>query len=357
MCGSHPKAIRVDKLAFSPPPMCGSHPKAIRLPPFAGLTGGLRWLDAGITMTQQQTRKGLRLHPGIHALDLRDWLLVDDEATYDAQLASKARALADRRADVLQACDPSTLGAQEEVHSMLVKHLPCVHPRFSGLTSGDGDLEAAARLVQEDLVIMRSSDPDGRFRAAAACVCFSFGGLVERMRQAHTMLDLHAKVNGYDTELANPVQRFMAGLQVDRPAWRTNWSISFSGSLEPEPLRYLLNSQKRLRIFPGSSPPNEYGDGPDGALRRLDALGTGESLWVKVEYQTFRRLPLHSDCILFTVRTFLEPLSALSAWPRAATQLATNVRHCAETPFKHYKGLQDERIVHRVLTYLDGISG
>ena len=112
-----------------------SHPKAVRLPACSGARG-LRWLDAGLTTSVVETPNGARLHPGLHGLDLRDWLLLD-EATRDAHLATKARLLGrpETRAQVLQADDPSTVGAQLEVLEMISSHL---------LWGGDGRAPAAA---------------------------------------------------------------------------------------------------------------------------------------------------------------------------------------------------------------------
>ena len=335
----------------------GSHPNAVRLPPPVGLHGGLRWLDAGLTNTQTERRKGgLRLHPGIHGLDLRDWLIFDDEESCAQEVALKAKALDDptRRPDVLQIDDSSTRGAQKEAHDMIAEHLRLYGrlPNAAAAGHSTGDLEAASRIVPEDLILVHPG-AEGQFCAVAACVCFSFGDLSNRIRNAQTMAQLHAKVDGYDAQLESPVNRLFKSLKVERPVWRTSWSISFSGSLEPDVMRYILNPEKRRRVFPDSKPPNDWGDGPDGAVKFLDTMGVADSLFVKVEYQAIRRLPVHSDYILSAVRTFLEPFSALRSLPRVADNLASNVRRAIQTPFRSYKGLEDERIQQKILAYLD----
>lgn len=62
---------------------------------------------------------------------------------------------------------------------------------------------------------------------------------------------------------------------------------------------------------------------------------------------------MHSEYVLSAVKTFLEPFSALRSMPCAAESLATNVRRAIATPFRVYKGLEDERIQQPILTYLD----
>ena len=74
-------------------------------------------------------------------------------------------------------------------------------------------------------------------------------------------------------------------------------------------------------------------------MARLDRDGVGGAMYPKVEYQTFRRLTRHPDCILFGIRTYTEPLRALESTPAAAAALATNVPHTLQTEYKHYKGL------------------
>ena len=134
-----------------------------------------------------------------------------------------------------------------------------------------------------------------------------------------------------------------------------DWSFVFSGLLSPHPDRYLTNLEKRHRIFPDV--PITKWDGPDGAVRRLDRDGVGGALYLKVEYQTLRRLRVHSEYVLFTVRTHVEPMHAFEEKPQAARNLAVNVCRALQREFRHYKGLGDERIVERTLAYLDACSG
>lgn len=284
-----------------------SHPKPVRLPsmPVGGhgqpSAHGLRWLQAGLTNTLIDTRRGPKLHPGLHGLDLRDWLLVDDDGptSYHAQMAAKQEMLADRRRrpEVLQDSEPRTLGAQAEVLDMVANHMRSRFPdRFDHLINellSDNvsmrPLERAARLCAEDLILMGHDAHTGTYRSVAACVCFSFGDVPKRIGEQFSMAELHAKVGRYAEDLHKPAERFMEGLLPERPVWRTNWSLVFSGRLEPHPDRYVNNLEKRQRIFP-HAPVTEW-DGPDGAVRRLDCVGVGETLFVKIECVNRRFVP------------------------------------------------------------------
>ena len=53
----------------------------------------------------------------------------------------------------------------------------------------------------------------------------------------------------------------------------------------------------------------------------------------------------------------MTPLNAFETQPQAAALLAENVRGALKLDFRFYKGLDDERIASRILTYLDGCTG
>ena len=101
------------------------------------------------------------------------------------------------------------------------------------------------------------------------------------------MAKLHEKVSGFRSDLAKSVGKVMATVDTDRINFRSNWSVTWSPHLAPNPDRYLLNPEKVRRIFPGA-PVVE--DGVAEAVRRLDTQGF-DSVFIKVEYQTLRRLP------------------------------------------------------------------
>jgi hypothetical protein len=267
---------------------------------------GYSWLDVGLTRSIIETGKSPRLHPGLHALDMRDWLIVTPD-TFGAEVQLKRRMLAPgsrSRDELLQASDRSTQEPQLEVLHMLADFLPRRYPHMyrrtstkdgrdaievhigshvdtvsldgrggsgsmsAGLGAAETPFETASRLVQEDLILMDGSELDDataprddaaaaaqtvaanpaaadaagppvatEYRAAAACVCFSFGDLPRRIRERHSMSELHASVGDYVRDLHRPVSRGMAKLKVGMPMWRSNWTFTFTDALEPTPDR------------------------------------------------------------------------------------------------------------------------
>ena len=277
-----------------------------------------------------------RLTMGLLSLDLNDWIQLDDD--YQDQLAEKERLRAERHGEVFAAL-PGSLSGQTEVLRLLADHLPNRFPgRFErgggDLVTPDGrriplgeddeaPLDRAGRLVQEDLCLM-APGPEG-YVLAAASLCFP-GGWRLADKLGRPMMGIHDPVPGYDRKLARPVDRFLSLLKPNRPVQRVNWSLPASPHLfspvEPET--------------------------PEGVTERT----AGTHYWLRCERQTLRRLPATGD-VLFTIRTYLDPLSVLEARPELAAALRSAV---AELPddMLGYKHLTGNRPT--VLAYLDRIA-
>lgn len=212
--------------------------------------------------TYLQDKPG-RLVSGLRRLTHVEEFLNEEASVSGAQLALKRSALdsASRRSLCL-ACEPRSLPAQAECLEMLLDYLPKRYPQLYRV-AGDGDartisvattgethavadfaacpLELCARIVQEDLVLMRASDlapgepegPYGTLRGAqrgqdlaharavmsAAVVVFSFGDLHKKLSQplaflqcVRYMLVIRAAPRSTDKERSAPVPGFEAEL-------------------------------------------------------------------------------------------------------------------------------------------------
>ncbi|MEP1934091.1 MAG: DUF3445 domain-containing protein [Roseibium sp.] len=148
--------------------------------------------------------------------------------------------------------------------------------------SDEAALLTAARLVQEDLVIMRPG-LDG-YRLVAACLCFpSSWSLAEKYGQS--MTGIHESVPGFNgNRMGQMVARVFENLSVDQILCRFNWSIYPDGQLHHPEARQI----------------------PVGSSEALLA-----KVFLRVERQTLRRLPESGD-ILFTIKIHHDPLSALN---------------------------------------------
>eukprot|EP00931_Biecheleriopsis_adriatica_P023798 TRINITY_DN14958_c0_g1_i1.p1 TRINITY_DN14958_c0_g1~~TRINITY_DN14958_c0_g1_i1.p1 ORF type:complete len:339 (-),score=33.49 TRINITY_DN14958_c0_g1_i1:98-1114(-) len=322
-----------------------------------GRQSAFSWLSAGLTETV--TPKG-RLKQGLHGLDPRNWILLDPVSA-SSQLRAKQRLFSSEHRRKVLDQTPSSIGPQMEVLEMLLEHLPRRYPdvyEIEGMPSDaqsfvqvsvDGyqarhrlrdyehfPLEVVARIVQEDLVLLQ----DGHIVAGA--VLFSFSRFHERFGKH--LDELHKNVHQYERDLQKPVNRLFAKVSAERPMWRTNWNISWSDDLLAGYGRYphrnpRISSEEReelIRQLKGN----------------ISSKGLAQSAWLKVEYQTVQRLRRHDDCILFTIRTFVDSFEHIKDHPAAAAMLLENLKRLERAEFRKYLGIDDEDIYEALRSYL-----
>ena len=163
----------------------------------------------------------------------------------------------------------------------------------------DGDLVDAALCCWEDLCLLQP-DADGAYRLTAAAVAFPTDWrLDEKMGQPLT--SIHAPIHGYAEQLASGVDHFFATVKAGAIFGRSNWFVVASGAL-----RYLPT------------------DAPAERFAHVDVGNAGQSLFIRCERQTLRRLP-ESGAVLFTIGIAVESLGALSSATvrRVAESVAT----------------------------------
>jgi hypothetical protein len=154
-------------------------------------------------------------------------------------------------------------------------------------------LDAAARLVGEDLCLMeKSPTPGGGYLLTAASVCFpSRWRLSEKI--GTSLAAIHSPVAHYD-RISEATDRFFEALTTQRPVQRVNWTLIDDPELfQPEPARRSADRAAR-DVF----------DAP------------ADQIHLRIERQTLRRLPATGG-VLFTIATDVSPLGALSAPQRA----------------------------------------
>lgn len=268
---------------------------------------------------------------GIRPLELADWIDVDERLAAD--LAEKERVAATHPGAAFLA-EAGTEAAQAEVLQLISEHLVARFPgmyrrsaagidvvpanRCVALNAGVEPLRLAAQLVQEDLVLMRRDEAAWRLVAASLSFPSSWSLREKFGRPLH---DVHGPVPGFGpgTRNAQLMNRMFDNARPETPMIRWNWS---------------LYGDDRL-YHPETADP--------GALR----FGPGEraqSVFLRVERQTLRRLPVSSD-MLFTIRIHVDPLASLETHPEAEPIAAALIAQLeALTPEQlDYKGLTLER--------------
>lgn len=268
-----------------------------------------------------------RLQMGISGLDVADWVEIDDQ--FDHQMAERRRLLDRQPEDVVDALPGSEPG-QEELLAMLLQHLAAhgawryrispdaAEDRRSGacfaLTSeAHAPLMLAGRLVQEDFCLLQQRS--SAYHLAAAVLCFPAHWRL-RDKLGHPLVDIHAPVPGFAEQLGNPVNRLFERLDVERPVKRLNWSLVDTTDL------YLPPAHRTTPV-------------------EVTMSNAGDRLWLRVERQTLRRLPVSKD-IAFGIRTHLSRLDDAVDSKASAEALIARLQ-AMPAPMAAYKNLEHLR--------------
>lgn len=213
-----------------------------------------------------------RLTMGLRHIDEPEWLL--DGPDHHAQMAERRRLLLSDPAAVL-ACLPEAEAAAGELWRL-------VAGTGSDARTGTGALAAIGARVQEDFCLLQRDGEadDASYRLTGAVLCFpNRWKLADKL--GRSLIGIHQPVPGYGERLGQPVDRFMSALKDGRIVQRHNWSLHADDTL--------------------------FHPGP-GVAAPVDAAAAGRQVFMRVERQTLRRLPV-SGAIAFGIRTLIAPLA------------------------------------------------
>lgn len=253
------------------------------------------------------------------------WFEMDQ--LYAREMAQR-RQLLDTIHEQVFATTPMSDPARAEALGLIVTALTAHHPHWfsrhgpwlhNHLTAETWDLEATAldplelagRLVQEDLCLIQNSAEGPIFTAAVLCFP-SRWRLLEKLGKP--LAAVHAPVPFYGERLAAPVDRFMRHLKVGRIASRLNWSLLDDPTL--------FQPTGKWRVESGAG---------------ITAGNAGETVYLRVERQTLRRLP-DSAAVLFGIRVHCYALVQVINRPDRAATLAGAVRALPMDTL-HYKSV------------------
>lgn len=275
---------------------------------------------------------------GTRPLDPVDWL--EPDAAMASQLNEKVRLLTERR-DAVFAELAESRPAQAELLALLASYLPEHFPdlwRHSSagmqilptgecvsLTGADNALLTAAKLVQDDLLILERAKAGWCLTAGSLCFPSSWL-LAEKMGKV--LSEIHAPVPGFGpgTRQAEIMARMFDAMRPETPMIRWNFS---------------LYGDERL-FHPDVSGPGE---------RRFGTGERADPVFLRVERQTLRKLP-ETGAIAFSIRISVDPLERLETHVDGANIAASLAGQIlALTPEQlDYKGLtqEKERVVARL---------
>lgn len=258
----------------------------------------------------------------LRPLDLADWIEVDE--TFDAQMTEKRRLYAELPGKVFVE-EPDTRAAQQEVLDLVVAHMVQHFPDKLGVHPDEialPPLHAASLRVQEDLLLMRRDETGWRLVAGSLCFPSSWT-LTEKF--GLPLNEIHAPVPGFSAGTRNAELIARMFDRLHQPVQRFNWSIQANGAL----YHPLSNAGRDERAE--AAKPRFAGD-------------LAASVFIRVERQTLRKLPVSGD-ILFTIRIYLGPLGWIARQPdrqRLATGMVEQL-NALDRAQLDYKGIAADR--------------
>ncbi|MEO6041996.1 MAG: DUF3445 domain-containing protein [Croceibacterium sp.] len=208
-------------------------------------------------------RGGGALKMGLAALSEDEWLQPDPD------LAARAAAF-DAYPESVQVTPAAEAPARE----------------LAAMRGVSGTIEAAARSMWEDLCLLTRREGEEVYRLVGAAVAFPTDWRPAD-KLGLPLAALHKPIHGYAEQLASGVDHFMVKLRPGAIYGRCNWFISPTGAL-----RWV-------------------GEPPEQAFAHVTAANAGDTLYVRCERQTLRKLP-GTGAIVFTIGVYVAPLGSLS---------------------------------------------
>lgn len=230
---------------------------------------------------------------GLRPLDLADW--IETGPDHDAQMAAKREVL-ERHHTTAVVVDHDIDDEAAEVLDALRDHLreTGVNVDVAPPAADVHPLDAAGRLVQEDLVLM--VERNGRLVVGGGSVCFPNRWDL-RSKIGRTMAEVHAPVARLNDQLEEPIDAVLSRLRPDRAFWRLGWGVLDTGEL--------------YQAVDGTAAPRPGAE----SVEHLSL----DDVHLRVERETLRRFP-RTNCVLFTIRTHLTSLRDLAS-DREASEL------------------------------------
>lgn len=238
--------------------------------------------------------------PGLQPVAEGEWLQRDD--AFADQMAYRDTLLAERRADVVAEL-PDVHPAEHELLAAVLTHIAndpgytrngASITRPDGVTialDGDRPLVTAARLIQEDMLVLEKGA--SAHLLAFGVLCFPASWTL-RQKVGRSMAGIHTPVERIDAQMDKRIERVLTALQPGTAVWRAN-VLCYN---DPNLFQPRLEIEKR-------------------------PFDRNKPLFVRVERQTLRRLA-PSNAIVFTIHTWLTPIERLT--PEQAATLPDAVR-------------------------------
>ncbi|NDH48059.1 MAG: DUF3445 domain-containing protein [Acidimicrobiia bacterium] len=276
---------------------------------FLPFSAGTTRADMAIAPDYQPYVAGpFRWRLALRPLDLSDWIQIGDD--YDHEMDAKSVVLSEHHDTVVAVID----GIEDEAAEIL-RHL-CDHLCATWPTwfVREGN-EIVNRRRNERWSIAPSADGSWALHPLDVA-----GRLVQEDMALLVIRD------------GRPIDSFFERLSVDKPFWRLGWGVL------------------------DTDDPYQPMDGTASEPPPLPVVGdptAGDRLFLRVERETLRRFP-ETECVLFTIRTYIRPLSHLVERPEDARRLAEALSQLPDD-VRDYK--QTTELTAAAVHWLSEVSG
>lgn len=277
---------------------------------------------------------------GIQRLDPNDWLLIEE--TYDRATEERKR--------VLNAYDDDTVlhhpcadDALRELYDKMVDFGIKRYPQYFQLNQEDGTVYNSIKQssiplrsnafsdtkqmirdlsghFEEDYMVLLKDDHDGQYYLRGGSWGFP-SGFHPSAKLNRPLKDIHGPVPFYKEKLQMSMDRYFARMKAGQLILRLNWTIQAHTS---------LYAPSENHVHTPMDPMDPTNKSQSFRYEDLDF----NKVYLRCERQTLTRLP-KSQAIVFTIRTYLTPLTQIRREGRAET-LAEAVRNLPDI-VRNYK--------------------
>jgi hypothetical protein len=308
---------------------------------------------------------------GIRKMDWNEWIELDSNYVkfHDTKVSELEKDLDGR---IKYVDNEVTRLACHEMLDELVQYLPQRYPDVFQLRDGlihnsvtneyfpypapnsKEALVTASKLVQDDLVLMLEN-PDGQYHLDAGAVILpGFWRLTEKFRMTLDELHMEGTVPHYEAKLQKSMNRFFKGLSCEKPVIRNNVSPPIRNCISIAMInvvnKFFIQLDSGLAWSHRMSP--QHSTLPASWATADSSNISIHDIHFRSERQSLRRLP-KSKAIMFTVRTYFEPLTKIAEEPHVPGRLAEAIRSW-DGEVGWYKGKEKWEGV--VLEYLDEMA-
>ncbi|KAJ5676837.1 uncharacterized protein N7477_002470 [Penicillium maclennaniae] len=283
---------------------------------------------------------------GLRSMNWDEWIELDNH--YLKYHADKKKRL-EERGEKCYGTAPEAMNGAIELLEELCEYLPERYPTMfqktpTGITNtvthetfnisqrplAEDPMAIAARLVQDDLALMFER-PDGEYYLLAGAILLAgFWRLSDKFGMRLSEIHTSGDVPQYREKLEKGMMNFFRRLKPEEPVVRNNYfiqvddSLAWSHSIGPEDAETVSwNTAEKNKAI--------------------------ENHFFRSERQSLRRLP-KSGAVVFTIRTYFEPITEIVKEPYVPGRLASAIRSWGDD-VSRYKG--KEKYEEVLLEYLD----